>query len=866
MKINKINYKTYGKLKDQNISLSEGINVIYGENEAGKSTIFDSIKTLIYGFTPANRDQHPYTNWETNDISFSAEIETQQGIQWVDRQLKSAPKLTLSEKEGTQVDVKRNDALIESQSISEKLYDSIFHLTSEDLLELENDSWDHIQDKLISNFGMDYLQKPSEVIESLEKEIGALWRPTKRGNPLIRQYETEVRTLQKNKRDAMEQFEALERKEDQLEVLKSTLKDLQDHKKQVQEQIRAIREHLPIKSKLDTIDWLQSQIENPNAYALVESDALLQLTHLKASLEEVNETLDHLKLEKETLEQSKRSISEGDRQLHLHQESFQSILPLIHQLDQIERKMSDALVNRDENKAAIEAEFQLIFKTTPSDDLLQQYGKVISHINPYELKSNLFKYIEKAESNAIELEKRQMIGNQKRRENGILIAVSGLVIVVLFAFFQTYLTYIGWLPLLAMGYAGANLLQSKKALGTFYDLEKIKEEVNESIAPVKLPEYVWEDKSFLIINKIEKLSRLYIEGQKIKASMETLNAEKTTLQEEIENRLSFMTFDRQRDIRLTYNMFKVRLDETVEKQNDNEKIDIKIENVNAKAQQLNEKIESIELKINALTQQLIKLGEGDLENGIERFRQNKQLEEKQRLYQDELLEIGAKVQAYQSFEPKEEIDAVRLAQLEESLQSILENEKEELIQKTTLESEIQHIKENDLLDEIESQIMVLKDKIQEAEKERNRLMVLSEVIQFADDQFRKENQPDILKSVSHYLSVMTNQKYSHVMINDGYELQIVVNGEVKSLANAFSKGTISQLYFAFRLAVIEMISQPQETLPIVFDEALVNWDEKRFYQTMKLLELVSEKHQVIIFTCHEWLAERMGDKIIRLES
>lgn len=35
--------------------------VFYGPNEAGKSTLFHLLSTLLYGYHPANREQFPYT-------------------------------------------------------------------------------------------------------------------------------------------------------------------------------------------------------------------------------------------------------------------------------------------------------------------------------------------------------------------------------------------------------------------------------------------------------------------------------------------------------------------------------------------------------------------------------------------------------------------------------------------------------------------------------------------------------------------------------------------------------------------------------------------------------------------------------------
>jgi len=49
MQITELQLIKFGKFSDYNIELSDGLNVIFGENEAGKSTIFLFIKTMLYG-------------------------------------------------------------------------------------------------------------------------------------------------------------------------------------------------------------------------------------------------------------------------------------------------------------------------------------------------------------------------------------------------------------------------------------------------------------------------------------------------------------------------------------------------------------------------------------------------------------------------------------------------------------------------------------------------------------------------------------------------------------------------------------------------------------------------------------------------
>ena len=51
MIIKKIRIKSFGGIKDKEIDLQEGINLVYGENEKGKSTIENFIRSWLFGFS-----------------------------------------------------------------------------------------------------------------------------------------------------------------------------------------------------------------------------------------------------------------------------------------------------------------------------------------------------------------------------------------------------------------------------------------------------------------------------------------------------------------------------------------------------------------------------------------------------------------------------------------------------------------------------------------------------------------------------------------------------------------------------------------------------------------------------------------------
>ena len=51
MKINHIKINAFGKVKNKEINLDDNLNIIYGKNEAGKSTILKFIINSFYGIS-----------------------------------------------------------------------------------------------------------------------------------------------------------------------------------------------------------------------------------------------------------------------------------------------------------------------------------------------------------------------------------------------------------------------------------------------------------------------------------------------------------------------------------------------------------------------------------------------------------------------------------------------------------------------------------------------------------------------------------------------------------------------------------------------------------------------------------------------
>ena len=122
----------------------------------------------------------------------------------------------------------------------------------------------------------------------------------------------------------------------------------------------------------------------------------------------------------------------------------------------------------------------------------------------------------------------------------------------------------------------------------------------------------------------------------------------------------------------------------------------------------------------------------------------------------------------------------------------------------------------------------------------------------ADSEIQRRFSPELGKLASEYMSKVTGGRYADVLINRDFSAQTRLTDEsVSHSADYLSAGTLDIMYLAVRLAVCELALPDGEPCPLILDDALVNLDEERLDQAMKLLGEIARERQVILFTCRK---------------
>ncbi|NCO37698.1 MAG: hypothetical protein COZ06_02040 [Armatimonadetes bacterium CG_4_10_14_3_um_filter_66_18] len=117
--------------------------------------------------------------------------------------------------------------------------------------------------------------------------------------------------------------------------------------------------------------------------------------------------------------------------------------------------------------------------------------------------------------------------------------------------------------------------------------------------------------------------------------------------------------------------------------------------------------------------------------------------------------------------------------------------------------------------------------------------------------YERTRQPGVIQRASERFARLTDGRYSRIISPVG-EAEVRVespSGERVPLPH-LSRGTQEQLYLSLRLGLIEEFDQHGESLPVIMDDILVNFDPRRARAAAAQLLEFARDRQVLFFTCH----------------
>lgn len=129
---------------------------------------------------------------------------------------------------------------------------------------------------------------------------------------------------------------------------------------------------------------------------------------------------------------------------------------------------------------------------------------------------------------------------------------------------------------------------------------------------------------------------------------------------------------------------------------------------------------------------------------------------------------------------------------------------------------------------------------------RTALDILTE----ASIEIQRDFAPELNNKMSDIIKKITKGRYLDLRADDHLSLKTIApeTGDVVG-ALTLSGGTADQMYLALRIAMADIIASKKEKVPLIMDEAFAQYDDLRTMEAFQFLNYLSQDRQIIFFTC-----------------
>lgn len=915
MIIEKIIINNFGKLKNLQLKFTEGINVIYGENEKGKSTIQAYIKAMLYGFSGKrtkdikNNDRLKYTPWSGDKPSGELTLKVQENTFILHRSFGAT---------------KKEDSISAYEALTGNTIDYLNDYTPGNyLLDLTEEGFEktlnirQLNTSISKGKEDEIMQKISNLQETGEEDISfdkayktlmdskkQITNARKTGeldllkDHLSKLYEDYNNSLTLGEENIESQLKlnelyekrgSLEKELKKLELYKKHIKKLKIHK-EYKELIDYLSKSESLKAEKEQVEeglnFTEGIIDDLYVTTLKEEYALyVQLNELLEEREE------ELKAIKELYEEKLKEINHrynGFMDLSDDTENKVRNLQWENNKIDLEIKLLEASIeeveslNREIAACRIEmgAFSKLDGKKQEWDRLLINYQEKLKELKAKVESSE--KLNKPSESKAIS--KNFIVNNFVLALITLITVFVAIDVVNIPNKLIKYLVFgLGLLGTVFFIIRAKDINSRKKTIKILED-----EERELKILETQIKEL--ENKLEAIMNGLGVTNyQDFIKGikkyEELSKSIEILNIKIEDRSKNINDyRYNELLVQRESNERILNTLYKVTNTDGVEdflmKYN-------LFKNLNIQCTMLKNELLNHENSINSLREErdnkekLLRkrLETINMQNiSLDRFPiEIQNLSAKLQKLKDVENEFKAINNTYKALLKDRDIESLKNEIGELSLDNLnIEYESEEDIDEAIKKLNVEYIKvEKDIKDLenflknifynispvwiIEENINTTKELIGELERKVKIIDIALDALMESFKEIQKSFGPLLNHQVSKVFRAITEDKYSEIKVSEDYTLTLRDKEEnLLFQADYLSSGTFDQIYLSLRLGLIHLIFG-EKLVPIILDDAFVQYDDLRLKKVLEFLVELSKHKQIILFTCQKREVEILKD-------
>lgn len=797
MKIRKLGIKSFGKFKDKEIKFEDGLNVIYGNNEAGKSTAHKFIQGVFFGFFK------PYSK---NKI-YSYEYKKYKP--WNSDLYKGSLEFNIGKREYR---IERN---FDKQNEEFKLFDNITGEDLTDKLPYDASTKQRIISPVIKlnsvlyNNTISISQLGNKTEKDFKREISEALANYEKGNN---------NKISVNKAiDYLEKQKALigTRKQSKSEYGSSVIK-LEQLKKSREDAIKAMEENREYYLEANKLEKRLNELLNK------KKDILRNINDIARNKEKI--TYFKYKAVEDDNEKIRQKIEELKKYKDINNDLYTKFLNLYSENKSLQEQIDDLRKKQEYVNNALKSlddENKEVNKETKGKD----YNKIISDI---EILKDRLGNIERlqgrlSEKKDVKVEKDYSAKSTTNKVINIVCVVMAIISAFMLAFSFTISKSLLLYFYIALGATVICLIMKLVILSVYKETSKKFEKYDTSLIRTQ---------NMIELNEVEINKILNDYGEEDPHKLIKILEEKSVIAKEFsfnQNKLEKYKMDLE-DFDGTNKILEEKISNNTYKMNE-----ILIENNISNVEEFKEALEKRE----------------EYDRLIDRYESNNKL----------LLNIidGNDIDALAKKFEGEDIDENTLNLVKSNNGNIIDDDVDVINDEiTNVSAKLSRI--NGILEESNSfneNLCVINEDINKYEKRIKefefKLLALEKAIDTINSiskDIHTNVAPKINETLGQIMSKITNGKYSTVKVDDNMDVMVLdeESGQMVD-AETLSYGTIDQIYLALRFSIIDNLLI-NSTMPIILDDCFIQYDDYRLKEVLSYLASVSDEKQIIMFTCH----------------
>jgi uncharacterized protein YhaN len=875
MYINRLHLRAFGKFIHRKIYFGSKFNIIYGENETGKSTLHNFIELMMYGFDEDTIKYNKYKPWNSPLYKGTVEVGNEGEKYLISRDfLLGTVQVYKRENE-------LNDYPIEDADVPGEQFFNINKVSYNNTVSIsqlgnktEKELADELKNKIIN------LSKTKDEDISMDRIMQNLYRIKEEAGSenndktLLGQYSLRLSELAKAKENSLNSrrqvmFLAMEKKKLQGKIHGLNMR-IEEKNNEISEYELSLE-----KQKFLKAEPVKKEADNVNKeLKLLEPDIINCSKEDYKEASETESSLASMKNERQRLSEEKEEcISE----LKIKESDLSNYIPEDFDIDKLNMDYSIYEANNE--------------KINSLKMKIKSGRESISSINIDEI-NKLMDDCREVEEITKKIEINNIISDGKNydlikrfgKKNGLMSFLAGFTgtVFILAAAASCYWAYYN--NIVEYYYGGIGFLIgiicyifSGRKRNTAISAKKEIESIECEYADYTLLNSQLSNQKDEIIkrNNCEDFNSL-TEINQVKIAEKSVYEEKVKLLRYDDNKLNEILEENNKIEKhlteildsLNLPLSKDNIAAVNEAYKRKDSIKLHVEKLKNKIEQINHDIIRLDKEINFERRRFEMILKSNGADDIESFKKAVDLNERYELllnrkdYLENILEniIGDK----DYFELKnktinvsDEVKEINKQDIQLSIFKLNEEKTKLLNTIDDIHKEIEDIEDNTRsLAEIEEEINFYEEKISTFKNKIKIAEIAAEKITKISDSIKGDFMPLLRKSISDNFAYLTGEKYKSVDIDEDMNITVMSDEEKdrKIELENLSGGTLDQLYLSLRIALSNILSGNQN-IPLILDDSFVQYDSKRLKKSLEMLSRESERRQVILFTCQEREAE-----------